>query len=997
MPFTKRVLKKVVWQNLQYGLYGYENFTDYRDTWNFGIHAKAKNLKIEKDGYLHLKFERWDLKDDVNPHDTTSAPKDVYTIKIPEGTYDYTEFCKEINISKNDTACVIITLEGENYSGNVYFENPFIEDFEKRNIIPEFNRASIGLTSFAWLGQNLSKREWPEFEISVNGKVCFHDEVFLKVHRFSPIEVKLPENVFTDGINKISLKYTSDYIDTIPVLVGEVNILEKEKSEFRLVRCPEEITAGKCVKLLFEIRSEDTKLNVESRDFTVDNITDFPGYKLKVLSLKPQREGHNLTFTVKGEKSLCTYKINRTVTKTCDNVISGSGDMIYIDITNEDAVCDYIKWYVANDIGTFVTVRPVYRWGGQKYVNPSVWDKFRLLCECLDLKYVHISDGRDIPGLDANPSQKMLEGKNFLGRQLHERDGQLFYWSPSVGHPREIAAPLEEFFDLAARLGREHPDTIEGSYRPFNIEWSDFGYSYRRNRCKLPDNAEMHSIVSKERSDLSSDGFIRHTGPAVMYKYFYENGFEWTGAETMDGATEVLLSFLRGASKAYNKDKYGVHLALQWSTFPHDNLKRYRRYLLSLYIPYMHGVTDINTEEGLYFLEALYTYHNRLSEPCEKHREMLRRFNKFIRTHSRTGSFYTPIAFIHGRMDGWNGFLVKSMWGMPFMKPGDESDSWIHLKAFYPNDALDETATHKTGYISPDTEVPFGTFSGTPRGNVDAVPIENGDFSAYKLLIFAGYNHAEKSDLDRLDNFVQNGGTLICTWAHFTDTSLKDDIDSYRLNIVSHPLTEIFSGGKAEFTTDYADKNEIKVCKNISAECEIILTSDSGTPLVCSFNRGCGKIIVVNTLYYPGNSAVYPIYERLIKSESDKILSGEDIRIECNDDVQYTIFNQNDGTKHIYFTAVDWYNSSEEARCAKLICADDEYIIKIPFGTIVKLVTDGKTAVWPENDFSEIISLNGDSFTCQSEGCENFYVAKNGEIKNYSADFSTKTNICINI
>ena len=226
----------------------------------------------------------------------------------------------------------------------------------------------------------------------------------------------------------------------------------------------------------------------------------------------------------------------------------------------------------------------------------------------------------------------------------------------------------------------------------------------------------------------------------------------------------------------------------------------------------------------------------------------------------------------------------------------------------------------------------------------------------------------EKEDVRPYGNFVNNGGTLICTWSHFTDTSLKEDINNYRLNIVSHPLTEILSDVKAEFVTDYTGRNEIKACKNISAKCEILSTSDSGTPLVCSFNRGCGKIILVNTLYYPGNKAVYPIYESIIKSESNKILAGEEERIECNEDVQYTIFNQNDGTKHIYFTAVDWYNSSEEERCAKLITADSEYIIKIPFGTIVKLVTDGKTAVWPENDFSEIISINGDSFNCQGEG-----------------------------
>lgn len=988
LPFPKRTLKKVMWQSLSYGLYPYENFTEYCSTWRFGIYAKAENLKAEDGGYLRVRLERWELKEGTNPHNTTSAPSDTYTLDITEGSYGYTEFEKTIEIPKDSTTCVIITLEGENYSGNVYFENPFIKDNEGRNVISEFNRGSMGLEKFAWLGQNLSKREWPEFEISVNGKVSFKGEVFLKVHRFSPIEIGLMSEYFTDGENKISIKYTSKYIDTIPVLINEVKLLVKEKAEFRLVRCPEEINDEKSVKLLFEVESPDIELKVESDDFAVECETDFAQFNLKVLSLKPKRCGHNLSFTVSGKNEKHTYNIKRTVKKITDNVIAGSGDMVYIDISKPHAVCDYIKWYVANDIGSFVTIRPVYRWGGQKYVNCKVWDMFRCLCESLDLYYVHISDGRDIPGLCANPPKEALCGKNFLGRQLHERDGQLFYWSPSAGHPREIAAPLEEFFDLAARLGREHPDTVEGSYRPFNIEWSDSGYSYRRNFIKTKDIAEIYNIAKGELSDLCRDEFTRHTGPAVMYKYFYQNGFEWTGAETMDGATEVLLAFIRGASKAYGKEKYGVHLALQWSTFPHDNLKRYRRYLLSLYIPYMHGVTDINTEEGLWFMEARYAYHNRLSEACEEHRKQLRRFNKFVRTHSRTGTFYTPFAFIHGRLDGWNGFLVKNVWGMPFIKPGDESDSWIHLKAFYPNDALDESATHKTGFVSPNSNEPFGTFSGTPRGNVDAVPMEHGDLSGYKLLIFAGYNRAEKSDLDRLDSYVKDGGTLICTWAHFTDTTLKDDIDAHRLNIVSHPLTDALSDGRAQFDADYINEKEIIVCKNIGASCEVVSRTDNGNALVCSFNFGKGKIIIVNTLYYPGNKTIYPIYKNVIENESDKVLASEDIRIKCNDDVQYSIFNQTDGTKHIYFTAVDWYNSSEDARYAKIILQEDEYEIAVPFGAIVKLVTDGKTAVWPANDFDEVTELCSSSFTCQGEGKGKFYIAKNSKITEADVDFS---------
>lgn len=997
LPYAKRAVKKVIWKNLNYGLYAYENFTEYHDNWYFGISAKAQNLKIEKGGYVRVLLDVWHLKEGVDPDDTTNAPDERHIINIPEGTYPYTEFKKCVNIKKDLTACVIITVEAENYSGNLYFECPFICDYEGRNLICEFDRGSIGLTKFAWLGQNLSKREWPEFEIYVNGKLCFKDEVFLKVHRFSPVEIDLPEGVFCEGENTLSIKYTSDYLDVIPLLFDEILLLEKENVPFCVLSGTKEFTQGEELKLLAELKNSDVNMEFESSDFELAEKTVFDEVNLAVLSLKPLKNKNKLSFTLKSGDYLKPFTTERCIKKTEDNVISASGDMIYVDISDLKAVCDYLKWYVANDIGSFVTIRPVYRWGGQRFVNSHVWEVFTKLCESLNLKYVHISDGRDVPGIHTNPTEKDLNGNLFLGRQLHERDGQLFYWSPFTGTPREIAAPLDEFFDLAARLGRECPETIEGSYRPFNITYNGDKYSYTRKFPEIKDMALAHDIAADELKNLSLDNFTRHTGPAVMFKYFLQNGFNWVGAETMDSSTEFLLAFLRGASNAYDKNKYGVHLALQWSTFPHDNIKRYRRYLLSLYVPYMHGVTDINTEEGLWFMEARYAYHNRLSDACTEHRKQLQRFNKFVRTHSRTGSFHTPIAFLHGRYDGWNGFLVHNIWGDPSVKPGDDAHSWLILKSFYPLDALDEHGAHKTGFVSPQRNTPFGTFSGTPRGNFDAVPVEKGNLAKYPLLIFAGYNCAQKEDLQRISDAVKSGSTLLCTWAHFTDTTLKSDIENYKLHIVSHEITKAFSDDEPVFETAAADGKEIKVCVNTADNINVIKACDNGLPLVCEVPYGKGKIVLVNTLYYPGNDAIFPIYENLVKSLTDEILKKEDIQIECGEDVQYTVFNQENGTKHYYFTAVDWYNDSNCMRQAILKTQEGEYTISIPFGKIIKLVTDGKIAVWPENEFAEVISLNGSTITVQGKGKEKFYIAQNGNVKEYMPDFeeSNTQQICL--
>ena len=979
LPYAKRILKKVMWQPLTYGLYAYNRFTPYIESWSVGVSVKAENLKIEDEGYLHLRADVWYVKEGVSPHDTISAPDETYVMEVSEGTYPYTVISRELTLKEEKTACVIVTVEGEKYSGNVYFESPFLSDCDGRNMLPEFEKANIGLERFGWLGQNLAKKEWPRFEISVNGKTVFDDEVFLKIHRFSPVEVELPVGCFEDGENTVSMKYKAEYIDPVPMLIDEVLLLEKENEDFSLIRCPDEFVSGKSVKLLLETSSADVEPDFESDDFSIEEVTKFEEFNLIVYSLKPLKEKNNIKFSFEYKGLKKDYVISRCIKKENDNVISGSGDMIYVNVDDVKAVCDYIKWYVANDIGDFVTIRQVYRWGGQRFVNPKVWELFTNLCEKLGLLYVHISDGRDIPGVATNPTEKMLEGENFMGRQLHERDGQLFYWGVN---PREIQAPLEEFFDLAARLGREYPETVEGSYRPFNISYGEYGYSYRRDKVKNADMEEAHNLVANALKNLSGNNFTRHTGPSVMFKYFYQNGFKWTGMETMDGATEIPLAFMRGASNAYGIDKTGVHLALQWGNYPHDTEQRYRRYLLSLYIPYMHGVTDLNTEEGLWFIESMYDYFNRVSDVCERHRQQARKFNKFKRTHSRTGEFYTPIAFLHGRYDGWNGFGSPNTWGMPDIQNGEEADSWKLLKSFYPLNAINTNGCGKFMCVPEGNDKPIGLFSGTPMGNVDVVPVEHGDLSKYSVLVFAGYNKAEKADLDRVYDYVNNGGTLVCAWPHFSDTTAKKDIDEYNFSFIEHKIVSLLCKDKPEF----ADDNNIKICTNV-ADCEVLKTSEKGNPLVCNIPCGNGKIVLVNTLYYPGNEAVYDIYKNTVEEISADILSKEPVRVECGVDVEYTIFKQNDGARHYYFTAVDWYNDSEEKRNAKIIFNGNPYNIKMNFGELVKVVTDGKTAVYPECDCCEVIELNESAFTVQGYGKQNFYILRSGVTETVTVDF----------
>ena len=63
------------------------------------------------------------------------------------------------------------------------------------------------------------------------------------------------------------------------------------------------------------------------------------------------------------------------------------------------------------------------------------------------------------------------------------------------------------------------------------------------------------------------------------------------------------------------------------------------------------------------------------------------------------------------------------------------------------------------------------------------------------------------------------------------------------------------------------------------------------------------------------------------------------------------------------------------------------YDININFGDIVKVVTDGKSSVWPECDCCEVLSIVGDSFIAQGYGRQKFYISHYGTTETVEVGF----------
>ncbi len=961
------------------------NFTD---DWKCGIFVKGENIVKKEDARLLMRFEVRENQRGISRHDITVPASYVYEIEFPEGNYDWQELTKDIFMPMT-TSSVSVFIEAENFEGTLYLESPYIISSNGFNILPDFSVSGSQRPIYNWLGQNLSKKEWPNFEISANGEVFFSDELFERCHRNSECEVNIPDDLLKDGKNTITIKLTSDFRDAPSYSINEVALLEEPRHDFDVISCPEIITAGVPFSLLLQI-NKPVSLTLES-----DKV-----YKFDKEELSFNEEGlvaarficdkvvNDLTFTLKSEAHSENCTIMRSVEKpTDDKVVTGTSDMVYIKQSPED-MDNFIRFFMSEQVGNLMTIRPVYRWSGTRKYNPDVFKKFVPLMNKLGMKYANMTDGREPEGQCSNPPIEVLEKtydgveSGFLGRQKHEQDGAYNYWfynDFSNNYEREL------HYDLMVRNFQNYPDTTSHYEHTPDEQFFDGDNLSIFKHKNLPD--DMQGMTDYVITQLRNNKFnnTRHTGPSIMFKYFYEAGFDWAGAELMYGPLEPVVAALRGAYRSYNKDNgYGAHLAVQWSTFPHDVPEKYRRFRLALYLSYMHGISEINTEEGIMHIEEYYSYFNRFSDCCRALLKEQKDFYRYVRSHTRSGEFYAPFAFLHGRCDGFSCFTRAKVWGKDDWNFSDSEQSWDLIKAFYPVSELDGIYRH----FCP-TDQPVGFYTGTPRGNTDIIPIEKGEFNRYKAISFAAYNKADANDFDALLSYVENGGTLIMGWPHLSVTTDRKNIEEGKLTYINHKLVDTVAGSHAVFARDFFNGVAIDVCRDVKYD-DVIATTDSGLPLAFIKCFGKGRIYFVNAEQYPSHDGVKPLYDAIIAEVSDSINASEPSIIICGEDVGYTVYEQADGSRHFYVLAVDWYKVPELKRHANLRVGRDKYDIDVPFGSMLKIVVKDNIAVWSEDESVEILLITANIITLQGYGKTKINIAHGGKVALREIDFTSK-------
>jgi hypothetical protein len=986
--YVRRAYKKVRFPKI----YVHHHVTTKPVDWVTGISVCAKDLKIEEGGYLRMRVEARYRKNGVSPRDVITPADISVVIDFPEGSYPMTELMRALPAATENVANVCAFIEGYRYSGEVYVEEPkiILEDY---NLLPDFTPAVPSKEDWLWIGQNFSKKEWHKFRISLNGEEIFYGDVFERCHRESDFEIELPSGLLKEH-NTVCYELLSDYHDALPYRIFEISLCERNGGELALVSASRAAKCGGNAYILVRTQKDNAKveltlpkeyLSAEKSSFVFDK-AGLHGIPLACL-----KTGTRIPFSVSMDGVVRHGEIGRIAEGDDDGILTGTGDMIYVGQELHEFE-NYLCWYLSENVGNYITIRPIYHWGGAKYCRDESWKMFtRVMNEC-HMHYIIMPDGRDICGVPTNPPHALLRGEGYMGRQAHEVDGAVFYWPIKPLHQSAFAEHTADLYMFNYLDDNVHT----------RMRYNPSAYVTDVGACRFITRNPLQKRDMKVAATEGIKNLIRqhgdevyHTGPSVLFKYFMQAGWKRVGAETMYNSMELIQSFLRGVADSYGFTPHGVHHALQWCSAPHDAPEHSRRYRLALYISYMQGATDINTEEGLWHMEENYARFNRFSDACREHLKQQQDFHKYLATHTRHGKFYTPMALVHGRYDGFVGFRRDFTWGwfpIDDYEKGNNTDaenSWDLMKVFYPQSRPGESI-----YRHPcPTDKPQGYYTSTPLGCVDTLPIEQAPFGeiSYGALAFMGYNCYEKEDFDRLEAYVKNGGRLMLTMAHMTDTTLLSDIRAGRLNYCETAFS--FTEGAPKMQNACVNGVEIPLCVNAKAG-EVLARTDDGKALVSRYAYGKGEVILFHAGVYPSHAAICELYGKMLKDTMVELTSKEPSWVSCGEDMQFTVYDDGD-TREIYLIAPDWYNAPDSLRHAEIRVGEYKYKVELPFGVMIKCVIKGDTLVYPHSEDGEVLSICGDEICVQGEGKVEFTVCKNGKWSTKSVDFSEQNTVTL--
>ena len=190
---------------------------------------------------------------------------------------------------------------------------------------------------------------------------------------------------------------------------------------------------------------------------------------------------------------------------------------------------------------------------------------------------------------------------------------------------------------------------------------------------------------------------------------------------------------------------------------------------------------------------------------------------------------------------------------------------------------------------------------------------------------------------------------------------------------------------------DTLDGKALHIYGKHPAGTHVVATTDSGRTLIYEMKVGEGRVLVLNTLEYAGNPALYALVKETVSRLGAEQFDKEPVWAEGDEFIQFTAYKQDNGDMHFYFLSTDWYCADEPMRAAKLRIGQYKYDLEINFGRMIKAVTSGDTGAWFDSEDCDVLKISNKAVTVQGTGIGTLSVAKDGILRQITVDFSDES------
>lgn len=427
--------------------------------------------------------------------------------------------------------------------------------------------------------------------------------------------------------------------------------------------------------------------------------------------------------------------------------------------------------------------------------------------------------------------------------------------------------------------------------------------------------AFMKKVITYERS--LCDSKLLDADSSMVFKYHLEAGIDTPLFESMPGDTTFMTAAVRGAVLAYNRQQWGIHIAME--NYGGMNLDAFwfKRWKVSLYYAFLTGADFIYPESGCFTYNQRGKKYEFDSPEMKQSRGILREFNQFAQIHSRPGKRpKVKLGFVHGNLDGAPGLWNKYVWGQ------FKGKKWLHGPAEWGWDYLDDV------YRKPEWDnSPVGGdkdfYGNPPYGQYDIVPVEAplSVLNKYACLVFLGWNTMTDEIYGKLKSYVSAGGHLVMAVPHLsTHTDRAGDLKLYKKgdyrdlfgvrikgrgredvlgvkyfadsSIPSYkfPCWRVSTDPRFIGEMSMAD-SEITSAKVLCGYSDYYVEKEEEVrqrPVLTENSVGKGKAFLIHSWSYPGAKGMRPFMLNLLRT----IYAGEqgEVRIIGSDRIRYSVY-----------------------------------------------------------------------------------------------------------